>query len=341
MKKKLLIIGICIIVILVITAIIYIFFYQKNKNNIKKEEKSIVKKEKKEKCISFTGGAFNIFFNTNGGNEIENMHVGIAVSPDSYQDLPTPVKEGYKFEGWYYDKEFTNKVEVKNSKDIKPIPEYNKNNCMIGYKDIELYANWTEEQLKQVETPQIVEQVVPNAPVIENNQETIQNIENNTLQTETTIYMPSEAGKVLSYMRYQNRTLNPYTIGTTYASFLYPINDGEFIAQGINAISFYYIYKTTINEEPFFVMYDMDINNKQVNNSMKFVKSTEEYSIDRTIKYNEPIVRLDSNKYHVKIIKAIDIPIGLVLSRMAPSKDWINPNIFFKLQEGEEFESKR
>ena len=101
-------------------------------------------RKSKNKCVPFCGGAFNVFFNTNGGEEITNMHVGIACSPDSYLDLPTPKKEGYKFEGWYYDKEFREKVESRNSIDIKAELEYDKKGCPVGYKDRELFAKWKD-----------------------------------------------------------------------------------------------------------------------------------------------------------------------------------------------------
>lgn len=69
------------------------------------------------------------------------MHVGIAVSPDSYQDLPIPSRDGYSFDGWYYDKEFTKKIEFTNSIDFKPIPKY-EDGCQMGFEDIKIYAKW-------------------------------------------------------------------------------------------------------------------------------------------------------------------------------------------------------
>ena len=102
-------------------------------------------KEKRERCDAISGGAFHLVFETNGGEELSTMHVGIAVSPDSYDDLPVPSKEVYDFEGWYYDKELTKKVAVTSSRDISPIPNYYKNKCLIGYKDIILYAKWVKK----------------------------------------------------------------------------------------------------------------------------------------------------------------------------------------------------
>lgn len=102
-------------------------------------------KEKRERCDSISGGAFHLVFETNGGEELRTMHVGIAVSPDSYDVLPVPSKEGFDFEGWYYDKELTKKVDATSSRDISPVPNYYKNKCLIGYKDITLYAKWVKK----------------------------------------------------------------------------------------------------------------------------------------------------------------------------------------------------
>jgi len=104
----------------------------------------IIDNNKKEKCSSITGGSYNLIFNTNSDQEIETMNICIACNPYTYKDIPKGEKEGYKFEGWYYDKELTKKVEVKNTKDISPIPK-KKDGCTIGYKDINIYAKYIEE----------------------------------------------------------------------------------------------------------------------------------------------------------------------------------------------------
>ena len=140
------------VVILVIISIVIIcgvglIVYNKTNNSQQKKKPNVTKNKKvKTKCIPFTGGGFNIKFYTDGGVEIPDMHVCIACSPDSYQDLPIPVKEGSTFDGWYYDKEYTKKIEITNTRDFRAVPEYDKNKCKIGYKDIEIYAKWSEAQ---------------------------------------------------------------------------------------------------------------------------------------------------------------------------------------------------
>ncbi len=96
----------------------------------------------KESCVPFSGGSFKIVFVTNSDDNIGDMRVCIACSPDSYDKLPEPTKEGYKFEGWYYDKSFTKKVSGSSSLDVEPIQDKDVFGCMKGYKDIYLYAKW-------------------------------------------------------------------------------------------------------------------------------------------------------------------------------------------------------
>ncbi|MBR3210961.1 MAG: InlB B-repeat-containing protein [Bacilli bacterium] len=100
---------------------------------------------KKRRCVPFSGGSFQLIFHTNGGDEIPNMHVGIACSPDSYDDIPIPVRKGYQFDGWYFDKEFSKKIEFENSREFKPVPDLNRYKCVIGFQDIEIYAKWKKE----------------------------------------------------------------------------------------------------------------------------------------------------------------------------------------------------
>lgn len=128
MKNKIIVITIILVVIIVIVSIICLY-----KNRSKKSE-----------CIPISGGSFSVIFNTNGGDSISPMHVGIAVSPDSYQDLPIPSREGYSFGGWYYDKDFTKKIDFTNSIEFNPNPKY-VDGCQSGFEDIEIYAKWIKD----------------------------------------------------------------------------------------------------------------------------------------------------------------------------------------------------
>lgn len=68
-------------------------------------------------------------FDTNGGSEISSkkIAVGTAIS-----ELPTPVKDGYKFAGWYLDKDLTNAVD--GSAKVT--------------ENMTLYAKWEEDDNK-------------------------------------------------------------------------------------------------------------------------------------------------------------------------------------------------
>lgn len=107
---------------------------------LKNNDRTTTLPEKKE-CLPFTGGGFDLIYETNGGEELQSEHVCIACSPDSYASIVTPKREGYKFEGWYYDSEFEKPFEGKSTLDITPVSKFEEG-CNVGYKDIVLYAKW-------------------------------------------------------------------------------------------------------------------------------------------------------------------------------------------------------
>ena len=93
-------------------------------------------------CEGISGGSFGLIYETNGGESLELSSVCIACPPDTYADLPVPVKEGYTFDGWYYDKKLTKKVDGTSTLDVEPNPVLVKDACITGYKDVTLYAKW-------------------------------------------------------------------------------------------------------------------------------------------------------------------------------------------------------
>ncbi len=126
-------VNIIILILFVIVVIIGVIFFV---------YKMIDNNTKNNNCLPFSGGSFHVNFVVNGGEELPNMLVGIACSPDSYLDLPIPVRDGYNFDGWYYDNEFTKKIDFTNSIDFKPISKFDNKKCQIGFEDIEIYAKW-------------------------------------------------------------------------------------------------------------------------------------------------------------------------------------------------------
>ena len=143
-KKKMIVIISSIIVITFVTVILILI-------NTKSSKKiNINNKEENKKCIPFTGGSYNLIFETNSNDKIDLINVCIACSPDSYPELPIPKNEGYEFDGWYYDKDLKNKVNAHKTNEITTITKKDKNNCMTGYKDIKLYAKW--KKIENIET---------------------------------------------------------------------------------------------------------------------------------------------------------------------------------------------
>ena len=67
-----------------------------------------------------------IKFNTNGGNVIEDM---IVSSTSSSVNLPTPVKEGSTFDGWFTDSEFNSPFTI---------------GALLTNTQLTLFAKWTE-----------------------------------------------------------------------------------------------------------------------------------------------------------------------------------------------------
>lgn len=95
------------------------------------------------KTAGSTGGgggggvpSYNVVFDTDGGNRVASQ----TVTKNSKAEEPAePVKDGFKFGGWYSDKEFT--------------AEFNFNTCIT--KNITLYAKWlkTEYEPEATEEP--------------------------------------------------------------------------------------------------------------------------------------------------------------------------------------------
>lgn len=129
MKK--IVYGILILIVVVATILLIIKFSDDEEKPVKKEE-----------CHSISGGSFSLVFNTDSENSLSSIHVCIACPPDAYVEIPVVQKEGYIFDGWYYDKELTKKVNATTTLDITPQPIYEQEKCIVGYKDVTLYAKW-------------------------------------------------------------------------------------------------------------------------------------------------------------------------------------------------------
>lgn len=354
MKKKGIVIA-SIVALVLIVGITCIFDYYSKREKTRNEVKESLNKKD---CTPFTGGSYTLKFDTDGGEEIEDMSVCIACSPDSYQDIPIPTKEGYTFEGWYTDKEFTNMVSITNIRDFKPVPEYDKNKCIIGYQDITIRAKWNKIQLRVDEeennnsvnsqprssggpsggnnSGQPAGDVVPDYPMP---------------PTHTTkVYKPINVGRLhggygrLEGNQYQKNVIF-MTIGDRN---LYPINDGvvlgfQTISTGMSNI----IYKTNIDGNNYYVWY-YSLSHRMI--------PTRDYSDinNRIVSFNNPIVTLHHEKLNLSTLsncfRVIMTPAFLdgdinneinqfnyILNKMSSGQYNINPNQFFKLNVNEAF----
>ena len=102
-------------------------------------------KKKKVECQPIDGGSFRVSYLVDGV-EVFYSHVPIGCPDDAYENIYTPTKEGFTFDGWYYDEEFKNKVTVTNTNDLPKTPTFDENECQTGYKDITLYSKWIKNE---------------------------------------------------------------------------------------------------------------------------------------------------------------------------------------------------
>ena len=77
-----------------------------------------------------TQSEFELHYVTNGGKHL-SVESEIRVWTKDYEDLPVPVREGYTFEGWYWDLRLTDRV----TGDVK-----------VDVPVVVLYAKWAEEE---------------------------------------------------------------------------------------------------------------------------------------------------------------------------------------------------
>ena len=89
---------------------------------------------------------YKIVYNTVGGNKIDAyLHNKDEVVSDV--ELPVPIREGYKFDGWYYDLYLTKLVKAKYINEIEYTQKYYPNGC-ISLTTITLYAKWEKNDLE-------------------------------------------------------------------------------------------------------------------------------------------------------------------------------------------------
>ena len=75
---------------------------------------------------------WNVTFNTNGGTKIESVEVE---NNNKLPQIANPYKEGYTFDGWYLDENFTEKVDLNN---------------LVVDKNLTLHAKWIENVIEEI-----------------------------------------------------------------------------------------------------------------------------------------------------------------------------------------------
>lgn len=83
-----------------------------------------------------------VIFNTDGGTNIEPV-LYCSNCDISTTKIPTTLKEGYTFDGWYYDTELTKKVSGTDFSEIIFTQKYDNNNCLL-LTEVNLYAKWNK-----------------------------------------------------------------------------------------------------------------------------------------------------------------------------------------------------
>ena len=101
---------------------------------------------------------YYIKFNTYGGIKVKPIKIcdpsdnncdPSDINDPSYNNndiIPIPEREGYTFGGWFYDTSFTKPIEGVYVHNIKEDKKYDLGGCLIGYKDINLYAKWNSNE---------------------------------------------------------------------------------------------------------------------------------------------------------------------------------------------------
>lgn len=96
--------------------------------------------ETESSYVCLTGVASRvIYFESNGGTEIEKVGISSMILSDS--TIPTPVREGYIFLGWYYDADLSKKVETNDLYEVNYTPRKDEKGCTTPDK-VTLYASW-------------------------------------------------------------------------------------------------------------------------------------------------------------------------------------------------------
>ena len=230
MKK----VGIVILSIVIICSIVGITIFIHNKQTARKTVYTNLKKtDIKEECEK-PNNKYRIIFVTNYDSSLENIETCPTCED---QEIPIISQDNYDFDGWYYDKEFNNKINSNKIKDLSR-KEIRKNNCLIGYEDITLYAKWIEKEQEQTEensndlnqeVAQIIQYDEPQA--IEEQALSQDQITQETIPNVCEFKRPVDYGKFINYAiathsNYYNPKYNFYIVTQSYKP-IYSVTCGK------------------------------------------------------------------------------------------------------------------
>lgn len=91
---------------------------------------------------------FNIILNPNGGILTGETKINQCVECDANVAIEIPTRDGYIFEGWYYDKAFSKQLAGNSSNRVEVNPKHDSQYCVSGYNDVYLYAKWKLDESK-------------------------------------------------------------------------------------------------------------------------------------------------------------------------------------------------
>lgn len=122
------------------------------------QEKETTNKTTNPICKDLTDDQkkYYVRLDANGGFVEQTMFEQCSTC-DNNVELPEPEKSNHTFDGWYLDKQFTNKVVGNNTINLEKNPKRNTEDCIIGYKDIFLYAKWIENETETTTTQKYTE----------------------------------------------------------------------------------------------------------------------------------------------------------------------------------------
>lgn len=91
---------------------------------------------------------FNIILNPNGGVLTGETTINQCVECDTNTSIEIPTRDGYIFEGWFYDKAFSKQLTGNSSNRVEVNPKRDSQYCVSGYNDVYLYAKWKLDESK-------------------------------------------------------------------------------------------------------------------------------------------------------------------------------------------------